>query len=53
MIKVDGVGKVRFHLNLLIYINKIRICVFVNFHVSVMGVRGMQGLNIRTKKIKS
>lgn len=53
MLKVDGVGKARFHLDLLIYINKIRIFDFVNFPVSVMGIGSMQGLNIRTKKLKS
>lgn len=52
MLKADGVGTVRFCINLLIYINKIRIRGFVSFHVSAMGVEGMQGLNIRTKKIK-
>lgn len=49
MLKVDGVEKVGFYINLLIYIKKIRICDFVNFHVSVMDLGGMQGLNIKTK----
>lgn len=53
VLKVPSIVKVRFGINLLIYIYKIRICDFVNFHVSVMGIWGMQGLNLRTKMIKS